>query len=56
MGYQPNVVNKGDFVEINGIPFVVKKDFNKQKHTRLILIPIEYNNPQYFKAKLNKQN
>ena len=56
MGYQPNVVNKGDFVEINGTAFIVKKDFNKLKHNKLILYPIRYNNPQYLKAKVNRQS
>ena len=31
MGYQPNVVSKGDVVEINGALFVAKNDFNRLK-------------------------
>lgn len=31
MGYQPNVVSKGDIVEINGALFECRNDFNKLK-------------------------
>ena len=37
MGYQPNVVSKGDVVEINGCLFKVKNDFNRQRDSKLKL-------------------
>ena len=37
MGYQPNVVNKGDVLIINGRRFEAKKDFNAQTDTVLKL-------------------
>jgi len=37
MGYQPNVVNKGDVLLINGRRFEAIKDFNAQKDSVLKL-------------------
>ena len=37
MGYQPNVVNKDDIVQINGVSFKVLNDFNNLKDKRLLL-------------------
>lgn len=37
MGYQPNVINKGDIIIINGTRFKALKDFNKQTNNILKL-------------------
>ena len=39
MGYQPNVISKGDIVIIGGCKFLAKNDFNKQvrHHNRVVL-------------------
>lgn len=54
MGYQPNVVNKGDYVEINGVTFIAKKDFNRLRDAKLVLIPVEYEKPRYYVANEGK--
>jgi len=44
MGYQPNVISKGDVVIISGCKFLAKNDFNKQMrhhHNRIVLEYIE---------------
>ena len=41
MGYQPNVVSKGDIVIINNSKFLVKNDFNKQTSIRNRIV-LEY--------------
>ena len=50
MSYQPNVINKGDYVEINGVTFIAKKDFNRLRDTKLVLIPVEDVKPRYYVA------
>lgn len=54
MGYQPNVVNKGDYVEINGATFIAKKDFNRLRDNKLVLIPVEDVKPRYYVANEGK--
>lgn len=46
MGYQPNVVNKGDVLLINGRRFQAIKDFNAQKDTVLKLRLIKHEKPR----------
>ena len=46
MGYQPNVVNKGDVLLINGRRFEAIKDFNAQKDTVLKLRLIKNEKPR----------
>ena len=50
MGYQPNIINKGDYVEINGAIFFAKKDFNRLRDNKLVLIPVEDTKPRYYVA------
>jgi hypothetical protein len=40
MSYQPNVVSKGDVIEINGALFECKNDFNKLRDNKLKLVYI----------------
>ena len=42
MAYQPNVVNAGDRVEINGVVFEVKRDFQLCRDRKLVLIPVKH--------------
>ena len=58
MGYQPNVVSKGDIVEINGSLFECKNDFNKLKgDKKLKLVYIgEVVAKTYHKAEIRKDN
>ena len=54
MSYQPNVVNKGDYDEINGATFIAKKDFNLANGDRkLVLLPLEHKK-NYFKAQTGR--
>ena len=46
MGYQPNVVNKGDVLLINGRRFEAIKDFNAQKDSVLKLRLIKHEKPR----------
>ncbi len=46
MGYQPNVVNKGDMLIINGRRFEVTKDFNAQTDTVLKLRLVKREKPK----------
>lgn len=46
MGYQPNVVNKGDVLVINGRRFEATKDFNAQTDTVLKLRLVKHEKPR----------
>ena len=46
MGYQPNVVNKGDVLMINGKRFKAIKDFNAQTDTVLKLRLVKHEKPK----------
>ncbi len=46
MSYQPNVVNKGDVLIINGRRFEAKKDFNAQTDTVLKLRLVKNEKPK----------
>jgi hypothetical protein len=46
MGYQPNVVNKGDVLIINGRRFEATKDFNAQTDTVLKLRLVKREKPR----------
>jgi hypothetical protein len=46
MGYQPNVVNKGDVLIINGRRFEATKDFNAQTDTVLKLRLVKHEKPR----------
>ena len=46
MSYQPNVVNKGDVLIINGRRFEVKKDFNALTDTVLKLQLVKNEKPK----------
>jgi hypothetical protein len=55
MSYQPNVVSKGDVVEINGALFECKNDFNKLRDNKLKLVYIgEVVAKQYHKGIIRK--
>lgn len=49
MGYQPNVVNQGDIIYINGVRFRAKYDFNLAKGDNNLLLKKE-DIPQTFVA------
>ena len=54
MAYQPNVVSAGDYVEINGVTFIAKKDFNLANGDRkLVLLPVKHKR-QYFNARTDR--
>ena len=54
MGYAPNVVSAGDYVEINGVTFIAKKDFNLANgDKKLVLLSIEHKK-HYFKARTGR--
>ena len=46
MSYQPNVVNKGDIVVINGRTFEVVQDFNALKDKKLKLRMVRNETPR----------
>lgn len=46
MGYQPNVVNKGDVLVINGRRLEATKDFNAQTDTVLKLRLVKHEKPR----------
>ena len=54
MGYQPNVVSKGDVVIINGVRFRVKDDFVLAHGDKNLLLKLEKNEPQTFIARTEK--
>lgn len=49
MGYQPNVVNAGDIVYINGVRFRVRYDFNNARGDKNLLL-IREEEPKMYKA------
>lgn len=46
MGYQPNVINKGNVLLINGRRFEAIKDFNAQTDTILKLRLVKHEKPK----------
>lgn len=55
MGYQPNVVNKGDIIVINNVEFKVMNDFNLQKNRGLKLLLNDAPKPKKYIAKVPKE-
>jgi hypothetical protein len=57
MGYQPNVVNKGDVLMIKGRRFEVIKDFNAQTDNVLKLRLVKHEKPKtmFFKDALEQE-
>lgn len=50
MGYQPNVVNKDDIVQINGVSFKVLNDFNNLKNNMLFLKRVDVPERKFYIA------
>ena len=55
MGYQPNVLNKGDIVMINGYSFETLKDFNASKDYKIVLRRVEIPERKYYIAGVEKR-
>ena len=55
MGYQPNVLNKGDIVMINGYSFEALKDFNALKDCKMVLRRVEIPEKKYYIAGVEKR-
>lgn len=57
MSYQPNVVSKGDIIEINGALFECKTDFNKLRDNKLKLVYVgEMMTKKYYKGIIRERN
>lgn len=56
MGYQPNVVNKGDIIVINNVEFKVMNDFNLQRNKGLKLSLNDDPKPRKYIAKIIMEN
>ena len=50
MSYQPNILNAGDIVVINGERFRVKYDFNRAKGDKNLLLKFEESAPKEYRA------
>lgn len=55
MGYQPNVVNKGDIIVINNVEFKVMNNFNLQRNKGLKLSLNDEPKPKKYIAKVSKE-